>query len=428
MNIIERVEINGLWETHDLTLDLHRDINFLIGVNGSGKTTLINIIAAALNADFPTLDRMPFQRARIDLVEVGGDNRPSIEVEKKAREKSPYPAVEFRIKAKPSDKAVVFTLDELEEMRAVRGTPASYYYRHVRMATRGVADILKSLVNVSWLSIHRTPSAARPSEERSFESTVDQKLDELSNSFVKFFSALAKRATDETQSFQQKLFLSFIRAQGESIFIPAADLNLEQEKQALMAIFREFKLPERLFSRDVEKHFELVSRAATSFHSTGETKDQIGLAEIAALVNAARIHAVVKDWFDLVERQKKIYEPRDTFLQIVNEFLQRKSAKISNKNEIELITQSQKNLQLRDLSSGEKQLTILLGEALLQEKQPWIYIADEPELSLHVKWQEILVDSLRRINPHAQILVATHSPDIVGAYGNRIFDLEKQLS
>lgn len=424
MNIIDRVEISGLWETHDLKLDLHRDINFLIGVNGSGKTTLINIIAAALNADFPTLDRMPFQKVKIELAEVGGGNRPSIEVEKKAREKSPYPAVEFRIKPKPSDKAVVFTLDELEEMRAVRGAPASYYYRHVRMATRGVADILKSLVNVSWLSIHRTPSAARPNEERSFESAVDQKLDELSNNFVKFFSALARRATDETQSFQQKLFLSFIRAQGENLSFNTADLNLEQEKQALVAIFREFKLPESLFSRDVEKHFELVSRAVKSFQSDA----QIGMAEIAAVVNAARIHAVVKDWFGLVERQKKIYEPRDTFLQIINEFLQRKSAKISNKNEIELTTKSQKNIHLRDLSSGEKQLTILLGEALLQEKQPWIYIADEPELSLHVKWQEILVDSLRRINPHAQIVVATHSPDIVGAYGNRIFDLEKQLS
>ncbi len=423
MNIIQRAEIVGLWDSHNLTLDFHRDINFLIGVNGSGKTTVINIIAAALNADFPTLDRMPFQSIKIDLAEVDGKNKPSIEVEKKQREKSPYPIVEFRIKQKQSDTPIVFTLDELEEMRVVRGAPRSYYLRHLQAATRSVVDTVRLLVNASWLSIHRTTAPSRQSEERSFESTIDQKLDELSNGFVKFFSALSKRAADETRGFQQELFLSFIRTQGEALFAPAADLDLEKEKDALTAIFREFSLQEKSFSQHVEKHFELVNQATTKFHSN----EKIGEKEIAALVNASRIHSVVKEWYELVEKQKQIYEPRDTFFEVLNEFLQRKNATISNKNEIAIITESKKNLQLRDLSSGEKQLIILLGEALLQEKQPWIYIADEPELSLHVKWQEILIDSLRRINPLSQIVVATHSPDIVGSYGNRVFDLETKL-
>lgn len=423
MNVIERVQIKGLWDSHDLTVDFNRDINFLIGVNGSGKTTVINIVAAALNADFQTLDRMPFQSIKIDLAEVEGNKKPSIEVEKKQREKSPYPMVEFRIKPNQSDNALTFTLDELEEMRAIRGAPRSYYLRHLQAATRSVVDTVKSIVNASWLSIHRTTAPSRLNEERSFESTVDQKIDELSNGFVKFFSALSKRAADETRGFQQELFLSFIRTQGEALIAPAADLDLENEKDALIAIFREFSLPERLFSQHVEKHFKLVNQATMKFHGG----KQIGTEEIAALVNASRIHSVVKEWYELVEKQKQIYEPRDTFFEVLNEFLQRKTATISNKNEIAIVTRSKKNLQLRDLSSGEKQLVILLGEALLQEKQPWIYIADEPELSLHVKWQEILVDSLRRINPQAQIVVATHSPDIVGPYGNKVFDLETRL-
>jgi predicted ATP-dependent endonuclease of OLD family len=68
------------------------------------------------------------------------------------------------------------------------------------------------------------------------------------------------------------------------------------------------------------------------------------------------------------------------------------------------------------------------GEALLQEREHWIYIADEPELSLHVTWQEILTDNLRKINPNAQIIFATHSPDIVGSYQNRVFNLEDLLN
>jgi predicted ATPase len=76
------------------------------------------------------------------------------------------------------------------------------------------------------------------------------------------------------------------------------------------------------------------------------------------------------------------------------------------------------------LSSGEKQLLILLSEALLQRQTPAIFIADEPELSLHVTWQEKVVSSIRGLNNAAQILAATHSPDIVGALSSRTIDME----
>jgi predicted ATPase len=76
------------------------------------------------------------------------------------------------------------------------------------------------------------------------------------------------------------------------------------------------------------------------------------------------------------------------------------------------------------LSSGEKQLLILLSETLLQKEKPAVLIADEPELSLHVLWQERLITSLRALNPSGQIIVATHSPDIVGRLGPRAVNME----
>ncbi|GBQ13317.1 hypothetical protein CFR78_14335 [Komagataeibacter rhaeticus] len=54
-------------------------------------------------------------------------------------------------------------------------------------------------------------------------------------------------------------------------------------------------------------------------------------------------------------------------------------------------------------------------------------MADEPELSLHIDWQENLVPSLKKINPNSQVIFATHSPDIVGAYKDRTINLEKLL-
>ena len=38
---------------------------------------------------------------------------------------------------------------------------------------------------------------------------------------------------------------------------------------------------------------------------------------------------------------------------------------------------------------------------------------DEPEISLHVEWQQKLVDNIRMLNPHDQIILTTHSPAVI---------------
>ncbi|HCL3974884.1 TPA: ATP-binding protein, partial [Pseudomonas aeruginosa] len=57
-----------------------------------------------------------------------------------------------------------------------------------------------------------------------------------------------------------------------------------------------------------------------------------------------------------------------------------------------------------------------------------IYIADEPELSLHVLWQEQLTSAISQLNQNAQIVFATHSPDVVGVHGDKIIDMEVILA
>ena len=49
--------------------------------------------------------------------------------------------------------------------------------------------------------------------------------------------------------------------------------------------------------------------------------------------------------------------------------------------------------------------------ALAQENN--VFIIDEPELSLHVQWQELFVDSIISANPNIQYVLATHSPSII---------------
>lgn len=69
-------------------------------------------------------------------------------------------------------------------------------------------------------------------------------------------------------------------------------------------------------------------------------------------------------------------------------------------------------IEVTDLSSGEKQLLILLLQVFLTEGKPYVLLLDEPEASLHITWQRQLIAALRQLNPHLQLFIATHSPSV----------------
>ena len=65
------------------------------------------------------------------------------------------------------------------------------------------------------------------------------------------------------------------------------------------------------------------------------------------------------------------------------------------------------------MSSGEKQILIILLTVLVQDNQPYVLFMDEPEVSLHVEWQKRLIDLILSLNPNVQIILTTHSPAVV---------------
>ena len=65
------------------------------------------------------------------------------------------------------------------------------------------------------------------------------------------------------------------------------------------------------------------------------------------------------------------------------------------------------------LSSGEKQMLVILLTVLVEDQQPYVLFMDEPEISLHIEWQQKLISLIRELNPNAQILLTTHSPAVI---------------
>lgn len=355
-----------------------------------------------------------------------------IEVKKTDKKNSPYQNIRFKIKRHTDKKAKEYSLDELEEEQMIRYKEDFniIYHSPIRRKSdtfeRDVNIALKRLVNVSWLSIHRVNTASRRREDRGLESTIDVKIEDLSNDFVKYFSLLNGKYATETEKFQQYIFESLINSEDQKdIFTAMRRIDAQKEKKELKSIFKLFKLNDESIIKKLDSYFGSFTQSISKYNNT----QTINIEELSYIIGIRRIHSVVQEWSKLIRKQNSINEPKETFLKVINSLLQKKRLFVNEKNEIKAETDEEKPepLLLRGLSSGEKQLLIILGQSLLQESTTHIYIADEPELSLHVEWQEKLVSSIKSINPNSQIIFATHSPDIVGNYGKSVIKIEEAI-
>ena len=89
-----------------------------------------------------------------------------------------------------------------------------------------------------------------------------------------------------------------------------------------------------------------------------------------------------------------------------------KSVSLNNKFELEFKFNNE-ILNFPQLSSGERQVIYILLKVAIANKNNALILMDEPEISLHLSWQEKLLAQIREINPNSQIIIVTHSPAIV---------------
>lgn len=85
---------------------------------------------------------------------------------------------------------------------------------------------------------------------------------------------------------------------------------------------------------------------------------------------------------------------------------------IRTANEIRFL-QIGEELTPYQLSSGEKQMLVILLTVLVEDNQPYLLLMDEPEVSLHIDWQQQLIELITTLNPNAQIILTTHSPALI---------------
>jgi len=417
---INRVEIDGFWGTFNLRANLDDSVNIFIGRNGSGKTTFINFLEASLTADLELLESLQFDEIRLILKSDTRIRKLSIT---RKHEAFTYDKVTYKIGRN------VFRLPLITK---------DIDYRRRRLSAsftdtiNEVRDCLSKLVNISWLSVHRElledeyrdPSTRRSVTERN---PIDRRIDDLSRRFTRYQLQLQSDSNVVSDSFRKKVLASMLYNEKFDKFTEKQEstLDLKIVKDGLYRTYTDLRAIDTDVEKRIDTHINRISKSVEALKNYQKTKEGLLVDDILPLSLLRRTQHIVELSTKAEQEKKEIFKPVNTYIEILSNFIEDKLFEFEPSLSSEIIvTKGETKLPLEQLSSGEKQLFILLTEALLQKGQPYVFIADEPELSLHIGWQRQILSSIGMLNPNSQIVVATHSPELAGSWRKNIINME----
>lgn len=129
-----------------------------------------------------------------------------------------------------------------------------------------------------------------------------------------------------------------------------------------------------------------------------------------------------------VEKAKieSIYAPKKLFVDTVNDLFAGTNKRLdAEESKLTFMAEGDRKITIKQLSSGEKQMLIILLTALLERTSPFILLMDEPEISLHLEWQKRLIEIIQKFNPECQIIMTTHSPGMIyNGWGDFVVEMK----
>jgi len=418
-SFIKSVSVKGLWDVKNISINFYEDVNILIGGNGSGKTTFLRVVESLLNVDLVAIEEIVFDDVEIVIQ----CDEPQLIYIQRIMEDLVTPVYRY-----------AFPDGEIIE---IKNTDVRMMYRS-RSSSRGIYQHLKErlgeFVKISWLSINRLSDNTDRIDRRTSETArtdVDLKLGLLMNQIISYRLQLETKVNDRTKKFNEDIVSLLLynasydslptRSQIERI----QSYSKEDVVTELHKVFSYFGEP-RVHTDDIQNHAEKIIHVVEKLNSSD---GRFTAEEMLSLSLMSRTLAILDLSAAYQSDKAKILEPITMYLDIVSQYLKDKRIELNAATSeliphVKLGGKKEKALDVNFLSSGEKQLLILLTETLLQQSQPYIFIADEPELSLHIEWQRNLINSIRNLNPNAQIVFATHAPEIAANHPKKLINMQ----
>lgn len=411
---IAEIEVENLWHQFSLKTKLNKDLNLFIGINGSGKTTLINIIKGILKVDLYLLSKIDFKKATIKLQNSHNQSKTI------SFEKNDTDGFKFKISNKPYN--------------FVSSREREYYYKYdMDMRRRAylnnrqveeLREVFKNLFSFHEISVYRQLDKDKDDfqeEKYGFKTNnpIDKKIELLEQKFIQYKGLINLDINKISENFRKNVFREILTMEPNDNLLGTLKKDIDT---------KEIELALKNLGLTEKKDKNIIDKFLNKQKVKSNKKDEKNTNEdILFIYIVSNLNKIIKLSNSMEEERKKLEEPINNFISIANSFFNsskfNKQISIEN-NSLVLKNQNQDDVALKDLSSGEKQLLILLLETLLQKHANTIYIIDEPEISLHIAWQRALVDSVLKLNSNIQLIIATHSPEIVANYKNNIIRME----
>lgn len=457
---ITTLKISKLHGFFDYEVKFNEDITFIYGENGSGKTTVLNILDNIVSGEIYKLFKYDFEKIQVyyKKIEIEEENEGKEDENKEGEiivclseedlEKSRQLTISF------DGQKEVIDFDRLHR-REMGYDGRNRMEKSNFFSNYKVSEKIRNTFNYVFLPLNRLSYQNRMidyREARLIRNKFYHDPDSLNSSFSNESMSIVENiiyhsiATINSEinglndDFKQKILKSALEMKGdvysEELFEEYKVVsNLEEIKSQYIKLLEEFKT---ITSEEQKQLYigyfdDLIGKVKESLKEGAHSNERPPEALIGTFVELIRISELIHIFEGMNKEIEKLKLPIDEFLQYSNLFLNNgtdnKTLEIDTRGNIRFTTNYTSNkLKLKYLSSGEKQIVTLFANLIFKVNREkfTIFIVDEPELSLHLSWQKKLVETIQKINPMMQLVFATHSPEIVGRYDDKVFELRKK--
>jgi len=390
---IVELTISGLVGRKDVyKAKLDRNINVFFGLNGSGKTSLLKILHCAMGGDTAMLETVPFDRAEVVIHSLDYDKDFAVTI-RKSRRKSQVAAKMRKVKKPPKMKAGD-TKDTILGETGQRRQEFSLTYEPKlpsgagRTWAHGYLPTWRLYMGAEWDSWFSPYDYAVVGERRGeveWDKVFAMNLERL-------WSNYSTRLLSEVREIQGK--------------------GLADILTGILARPGAPKQPRRLGS-------ETTYHRVRSFLARQGSPDALGSPEEFKnrLKTDDAFKRVVGDLNRVEQQIHKTLGSRNELEQLIRHMFTGNKTVVFEDTGIRVETDEKEQIGLASLSSGEKHTLRLFIATLLTGSST--LLVDEPEISLHIDWQRRLISAIQQLSSPTQLILATHSPEIMGGMDDR---------
>lgn len=447
---IRRITIKGLHGYMDKDLILNPDINLLVGINGSGKTSVLNVISWILQPAIPQLCITEFREITLELMQ----NRTAYKI------RCTQTSTEFRLRLQTRSgrkfgplvvqlqrpPALIRTgADRQEMLEAYAGLqPDKGEQRTWRFLQRLPSPIVVGLertLGSETLEMHisarkgrslghvgSTPPAQSDAPLRRVQQLASEAFGRYRTKLIELNDDLRDKITLAAFDIGT-LYRSTRHKKTGALLTETQITSLQERVERYFAqestLRREARRTKTTRAAAAGKYFARLKRLVRMSQRRSDAPPNDPLRRII-VGQFQKINQLFADFERFEADSRLAFSEIEQYLQTVNRFF-RDSAKrldfefntgilsfqLEGRNEV--VREGPRNLEL--LSSGEKQIVILF--TYLAFSRGNVFVIDEPELSLHPRWQEEFLGGVSEVMPKGtQLIIATHPPAIVGKHVN----------